>query len=135
MDAGPVEAGKWYDLVCFARRDEFESRVFLNGKALQRRFTPPAGAFAPESLDAGSQRNMRILPRSIAAESLNKLLHNVSDSEKEWSFRDPRTGHTFHGQIDEFIVFDRALAIGEAESLRLGEEPLLVDPEEARPRY
>ena len=134
MDAGPVEAGKWYDLVCFARRDEFESRVFLNGKALQRRFTPPAGAFAPESLDAGSQRNMRILPRSIAAESLNKLLHNVSESEKEWAFREPRTGRTFHGQIDEFIVFDRALAIGEAESLRLGEEPRLVNPEEVRPR-
>lgn len=134
MDAGPIEAGKWYDLVCFANRTELESRVFLNGKAVQRRFTPPAGAFAPESLDAGSQRNMRILLRSIAAESLNNLLLNVSESEKEWSFRDPRTGHSFHGQIDEFIVFDRALAIGEAESLRLGEEPRLVDPEEVRPR-
>lgn len=134
MDAGPIEAGKWYDLVCFANRTELESRVFLNGKAIPRRFTPPAGAFAPESLDAGSQRNMRIIQKSIAAESLNKLLDNVSDSEKEWSFRDPRTGRTFHGQIDEFIVFDRALAIGEAESLRLGEEPRLVDPEEVRPR-
>ena len=120
MDAGPVEAGKWYDLVCFARRDEFESRVFLNGKAVQRCTTVPAGAFAPESLDAGSQRNMRILPRSIAAESLNNLLLNVSESEKEWSFRDPRTGHTIHGQIDEFIVFERDLSVAEAEGLRLG---------------
>lgn len=120
MDAGPVEAGQWYDLVCFAKRDEFESRVFLNGKSVQRRFTPPSGAFAPESLDAGSQRNMRILPRSIAAESLNTPLFNVSDSEKEWSFRDPRTGHTFHGQIDEFIVFERALSVAEAEGLQLG---------------
>ncbi|PAY16800.1 hypothetical protein CKO51_24990 [Rhodopirellula sp. SM50] len=120
MDAGPVEAGKWYDLVCFARRDEFESRVFLNGKAVQRCSTVPAGAFAPESLDAGSQRNMRIRPRSIAAESFNRILHNVSDSEKVWSFRDPRTGHTFHGQIDEFIVYERALSVAEAEGLRLG---------------
>lgn len=124
MDAGPVEAGKWYDLVCFAQRAEGESRVFLNRKAVERRFTPPAGAFAPESVDAGSQRNMGILPRSIAAESLNKLLHDVSESEKEWSFRDPQTGRSFHGQIDEFIVFDRALAIREAESLRLPGETL-----------
>ncbi len=120
MDAGPVEAGKWYDLVCFANRTEMESRVFLNGKAVQRRFTPTAGAFIPESPDAGNQRDFRIIPRSIAAESLNKPLLNVSESEKEWSFRDPRTGRTFHGQIDEFIVFERALSVGEAEDLRLG---------------
>lgn len=91
------------------------------------------GTFATESLDVGD-RNFRIVPRSIAKESLNSPLPNVSGSEKEWSFRDPQTGRTFHGQIDEFIVFDRALAIGEAESLRLGEEPRLFDPEGVRPR-
>ena len=133
MDAGPVKAGQWYDLVCFARRAEQDTRVILNGKEVKRKWIPEVGTFAPESLDVGD-RNFRIVPRSIATELLKRPLLNVSGSEKEWSFRDPQTGRAFHGQIDEFIVFDRALAIGEAESYRLGEEPRLVDPEEVRPQ-
>lgn len=82
IDAGPVRASQWYDLVCFARRAELETRLFLNGKEVKRKWIPEVGTFASESLDVGD-RNFRIVPSSIATESLNKPLPNASDSEKE----------------------------------------------------
>ena len=41
---------------------------------------------------------------------------------KEWVFRNPENAFTFHGLIDEFIVFDRALSAEESLDLKLGDE-------------
>ena len=39
---------------------------------------------------------------------------DISQSEKVWLLRDPQDGSTFHGLIDEFVIFERALTEGEA---------------------
>jgi hypothetical protein len=44
------------------------------------------------------------------------------EAAKEWVFRNPENAFTFHGLIDEFIVFDRALSPQESLGQELGNE-------------
>jgi hypothetical protein len=113
IKAGPIEAGQWYDVVCCVRRREQEVRLYLNGKALKPEWIAEVGSFRAEAPDIGDRR-FRLVPISRTANSSRAGATDISQSEKVWLLRDPQDGSTFHGLIDELVIFERALTEGEA---------------------
>jgi hypothetical protein len=96
FEAARIETGEWYDLVCSHDRESGTVRVCLNGVAL---------------------KPMQIGKRRFDVEGSPN-----EEAAKEWVFRNPENAYTFHGLIDEFIVFDRALSPQESLGQELGDE-------------
>jgi len=119
IKAGSIKAGQWYDFVCCVRRREQEVRLYLNGKALKSEWIAEVGSFYAEAPDIGDRR-FRLIPTSRTANSPHARPTDISQSEKVWLLRDPKDGSTFHGLIDEFVIFERALTEGEALAFRAG---------------
>lgn len=95
-DVAQIKSGEWYNLVCSHDRETGTVQICLNGVALE--------------------------PMQIGTRKFDVEGSPQEETAKEWVFRNPENAFTFHGLIDEFVVFGRALTKEEACHVDLGDE-------------
>jgi hypothetical protein len=93
--------------------------LFLIGRALEPKWIAEVGSFYAEAPDIGD-RTFRLDPTSTTTSASHAGATDISQSEKVWLLRDRQNASTFHGLIDEFVIFARALTEGEALAFKPG---------------
>jgi len=94
IDGAKLEAGKWIVVSCSVDAAKRRVVAALNGKKVADIDLPKDFEFDVAKLDA-------------------------KDRDKQWSFTNYSNGKTFHGRVDELIIYDRALSAAELEKIDL----------------
>ena len=104
-----LEAGKWTTLTCSVDIVARTVLVTLNDDP-----TAQGGNIVTAQL-----------PQDFALEVKEAAKGNPA-FDKSWTFTDYGSGNTFHGLVDELVIYSRALTFGEMEAYAMGAKNLIT---------